>query len=219
MNAPARTPICVGWLADLSAPARNRVFVAMRELTDRSLSEWEKARELQARPGERPAGSSFFDHVLRAELIDSFLTVLRVGGAPGEAATAALSTSRMVAAEHNARCPDDPVIRSGWVRDLDSGQPYATHLRAKIERCVGQIDLTAEAAQVVWSALWRQMDVLRDERDAAPSERRPLDKIEADIASLVGVVQSVRAAGDIVSEATMNEMLGEYGAAVKSPNA
>lgn len=211
MNAPARTPICVGWLADLSAPARQRVFAVMREMTDRSLSEWSKAREREARPGERPTGSAFFDHVLKAELLDSFLSALRAGFSPAGAADLTLSVSKSVIQAHNARRPADTIIGSNWSRDLDSGQPYADRLRAEIERCVGQIDLPAEAAPVMWAALWRQMDALRDERDAVHFERRPLDQVEADIVSLVAVVRSVRAAGGLVSEATLNEMLAEYG--------
>jgi len=97
----------INWLDSLDDLSRVVVFAEMRRLDNSMTSQYRKASQLAPTFGSVGVGAADFDPLIRAEAIRVFLSEIRRGGDPANAAILAKSEIRLFISKHNNKRPRD----------------------------------------------------------------------------------------------------------------
>jgi len=93
----------MSWLNSLSDHARDRVFAWMRTWGETAQNHQATSRELMPQTGRIDIGGAWFDPFLSAEIATQFLSALRRGATPEDAATLAKTHGRECVKKFNER--------------------------------------------------------------------------------------------------------------------
>ena len=106
------------WYDTLDEATREKVFAVMRAIDAESTANYAAATRLAPRYNEVAVGSADHDAAISGESRRAFLSYLRRGKTPDEAAEQAKLDCRRLIAEHNARCKDYMAQRWTGGQDL-----------------------------------------------------------------------------------------------------